>query len=259
MVDSVRRQLADLPFAPVSCHQGKARPLGHRATPGIPRPARRRLLAPVQHRMPGSVPGRDELPRLPQPRRRGPVRGGLHPVARAEPGRRDVLVRLLRAVRAGLPPRRHRSPAGDPGDEAVPRRVARGVGHPRRHAPDHAARGAGRGRRRRAGRDRRRARARDQGLPGHGLRQPARTAAGRCSSACPAFRLPREAIEMDVRLVERLGVTFVFDTTIGDGHHLRPAPARLRRRSPSPPARWTRSPSTSRAPTSTASSTASTS
>jgi formate dehydrogenase beta subunit len=31
----------------------------------------------------------------------------------------------------------------------------------------------------------------------------------------PAFRLPREAIEMDVRLVERLGVTFRYDTTIG--------------------------------------------
>ena len=31
----------------------------------------------------------------------------------------------------------------------------------------------------------------------------------------PAFRLPREAIEMDVRLVERLGVRFVYDTTIG--------------------------------------------
>jgi formate dehydrogenase beta subunit len=31
----------------------------------------------------------------------------------------------------------------------------------------------------------------------------------------PAFRLPREAIEMDVRLVERLGVTFRFDTTVG--------------------------------------------
>ncbi|HET7830474.1 MAG TPA: FAD-dependent oxidoreductase [Candidatus Limnocylindrales bacterium] len=31
----------------------------------------------------------------------------------------------------------------------------------------------------------------------------------------PAFRLPREAIEMDVRLVERLGVKFVFDTAIG--------------------------------------------
>jgi len=31
----------------------------------------------------------------------------------------------------------------------------------------------------------------------------------------PAFRLPREAIEMDVRLVERLGVAFVFDTTVG--------------------------------------------
>jgi NADPH-dependent glutamate synthase beta subunit-like oxidoreductase/ferredoxin len=31
----------------------------------------------------------------------------------------------------------------------------------------------------------------------------------------PAFRLPREAIEMDVRLVERLGVQFVYNTTIG--------------------------------------------
>jgi NADPH-dependent glutamate synthase beta subunit-like oxidoreductase/ferredoxin len=31
----------------------------------------------------------------------------------------------------------------------------------------------------------------------------------------PAFRLPREAIEMDYRLVERLGVTFQFDSRIG--------------------------------------------
>ena len=31
----------------------------------------------------------------------------------------------------------------------------------------------------------------------------------------PAFRLPREAIEMDVRLIERLGVEFVYDTTVG--------------------------------------------
>jgi NADPH-dependent glutamate synthase beta subunit-like oxidoreductase len=31
----------------------------------------------------------------------------------------------------------------------------------------------------------------------------------------PAFRLPREAIEMDVRLVERLGVKFIYDTAIG--------------------------------------------
>jgi len=31
----------------------------------------------------------------------------------------------------------------------------------------------------------------------------------------PAFRLPREAIEMDVRLVERLGARFIYDTTIG--------------------------------------------
>ena len=102
--------------------------------PGIPRPARRRLLVAVQHRVPGSVSGRDELPRLPEPRRRGSVRGGLHPVARPEPGRGDVLVRLLGPVRARLPPRRHRSPARDPGHEAVPRRVARGLGHPGRHA-----------------------------------------------------------------------------------------------------------------------------
>jgi NADPH-dependent glutamate synthase beta subunit-like oxidoreductase/ferredoxin len=31
----------------------------------------------------------------------------------------------------------------------------------------------------------------------------------------PAFRLPREAIEMDVRLIERLGVTFVYNTRVG--------------------------------------------
>jgi NADPH-dependent glutamate synthase beta subunit-like oxidoreductase/ferredoxin len=31
----------------------------------------------------------------------------------------------------------------------------------------------------------------------------------------PAFRLPREAIEMDVRLIERLGVTFRFNTAVG--------------------------------------------
>jgi formate dehydrogenase beta subunit len=31
----------------------------------------------------------------------------------------------------------------------------------------------------------------------------------------PAFRLPREAIEMDVKLVERLGVRFVYNTAIG--------------------------------------------
>jgi len=31
----------------------------------------------------------------------------------------------------------------------------------------------------------------------------------------PAFRLPREAIEMDFRLVERLGVTFHFETRVG--------------------------------------------
>jgi len=31
----------------------------------------------------------------------------------------------------------------------------------------------------------------------------------------PAFRLPREAIEMDVKLIERLGVEFRFNTTIG--------------------------------------------
>jgi NADPH-dependent glutamate synthase beta subunit-like oxidoreductase/ferredoxin len=31
----------------------------------------------------------------------------------------------------------------------------------------------------------------------------------------PAFRLPREAIEMDVKLIERLGVTFRYNTAIG--------------------------------------------
>ena len=81
------------------------------------------------------MPGRDELPGLPQPRRRGPLRGGVHPLPRPEPGRRDVRLRLLRPLRARLPPRRHRPSPRDPGHEAVPRGVARGLGHPRRHAP----------------------------------------------------------------------------------------------------------------------------
>ena len=40
----------------------------------------------------------------------------------------------------------------------------------------------------------------------------------------PAFRLPREAIEMDVRLVERLGVTFLLRHDDRQGHHVRAAP-----------------------------------
>ena len=42
-----------------------------------------------------------------------------------------------------------------------------------------------------------------------------RTAGGTMLIGVPAFRLPREAIEMDVRLVERLGVTFHYNTTVG--------------------------------------------
>ena len=45
----------------------------------------------------------------------------------------------------------------------------------------------------------------------------------------PAFRLPREAIEMDVRLIERLGVTFRFNTTIGVDITFEQLQARLRR------------------------------
>ena len=180
-------------------------------------------------------------------------------VARAEPGRGDVLVRLLGAVRAGLPPRRHRSAARDPGDEAVPRRVARGVRHPRRHAPDHAARRAGRGRRRRTGRPRR-SRASSRRRASRSRSSTAcRTRGGTMLIGVPAFRLPREAIEMDVRLVERLGVTFVYNTTIGKRHHVRAAPARLRRDRDHRRRDGRGRRSTSRAPTSTASTTASTS
>ena len=72
----------------------------------------------------------------------------------------------------------------------------------------------------------------------------------------PAFRLPREAIEMDVRLIERLGVAFVYDTTIGRRHHVRSAPARFRRDRDHGRGDGRRCP-TSRAPTSRASTTAS--
>ena len=259
MVDSARRRhLRSSVPARVLEHQGKARPLGHRPAHGIPRPACRRVLAPVQHRVPGSVPGRDELPRLPEPGRRGPVRGGLHPVARPEPGRRDVLVRLLGAVRAGLPPRRHRPAARDPGDEALPRRVARGLGHPRRHAPDHAARGAGRGGRRRAGRAGRRPRAGDEGLPGHGLRQPAvrrRHDAHRRPRVPPAARGDRDG--RPARRAARRQVRVRHDDRASTSRSTSSSATSTRSRSP--PARWTRSRSTSRAPTSRASTTASTS
>ena len=46
----------------------------------------------------------------------------------------------------------------------------------------------------------------------------------------PAFRLPREAIEMDIRLVERLGVTFHYNTRIGRDITFEQLQARLRRR-----------------------------
>ena len=193
----------------------EARPLRDpRSDPGVPRPARGRVLAPVQHRVPGGLSRRHQLPGLPQPRRRGAVRGGLHPRPRAEPGRGDVLVCLLGPVRARVPPRRHRPPAGDPGDEAVPRGVARGVRDPGRDARHHAARGARRG-------DRRRPRGPRGGreLATRGYQVTVYDSlpfgGGTMLIGVPAFRLPREAIEMDVRLVERLGVTFVSTPPIG--------------------------------------------
>ncbi len=151
----VRRSPADARFVPrpaplrnpASTRQNRRRV--DRPQPGIPGPAGQRLLASVQHRVPGSLPGRDQLSRLPQPRGRGSVRGGLPALARAQPGRRDVRLRLLGALRAGLPSRRHRPAPGHPGHEAVPGGVARGVGHPRRHAGHHAeGHHGGRGRRR---------------------------------------------------------------------------------------------------------------
>ena len=60
----------------------------------------------------------------------------------------------------------------------------------------------------------------------------------------PAFRLPREAIEMDLKLVERLGVTLPLRRPHRPRHHLRAAPGAVRRRSPSAPAPWTRCRST---------------
>ena len=104
----------------------------------------------------------------------------------------------------------------------------------------------------------RRARARDQGLPGHRLRQPAvrrRHDAHRRAGLPPAARGDRDG--RPAGRAARRPVRLRHDDR--RRHHLRRAPARLRLRSPSPPARWTRWPWTSRAPTSRASSTASTS
>src|SRR5436305_14991944 len=51
---------------PPCCVKGTSR-LDPRPDPGVPRPARGRLLAPVQHRVPGGLPRRHQLPGLPQP------------------------------------------------------------------------------------------------------------------------------------------------------------------------------------------------
>jgi NADPH-dependent glutamate synthase beta subunit-like oxidoreductase/ferredoxin len=59
--------------------------------------------------------------------------------------------------------------------------------------------------------------ARELGLKGFGVTvfDSLPYAGGTMLIGVPAFRLPREAIEMDVRLVERLGVTFRYNTRIG--------------------------------------------
>ena len=75
----------------------------------------------------------------------------------------------------------------------------------------------------------------------------------------PAFRLPREAIEMDVRLVERLGRHVPLQHDDRRRHHVRGAPARLRRDRDHRRRDERGRRSTSRAPTSRASTTASTS
>ena len=52
------------------------------------------------------------------------------------------------------------------------------------------------------------------GRPGDGLRRAA-YGGGTMLIGVPAFRLPREAIEMDLRLVERSASSFRYDTSIG--------------------------------------------
>ena len=55
----------------------------------------------------------------------------------------------------------------------------------------------------------------------------------------PAFRLPREAIEMDLKLVERLGVRFRYGVRIGRDITFEQLHGAATTPSPSAPARWT--------------------
>ena len=105
---------------------------------------------------------------------------------------------------------------------------------------------------------RRRARARDEGLPGHGLRQPAvrrRDDAHRRPRVPPPARGHRDG--RPARRAARRHVRLRHDDR--HGHHRSSSSSATSTRSPSRPARWTRSRSTSRAPSSRASTTASTS
>ena len=208
---------------------GEPFPRGHRHRPGVPRPARGRLLAAVQHRVPGSLSGRHELPRLPEPRRRGSLRGGLHPLARAQPGRGDVRVRLLGPVRAGLPPRRHRPAARDPRHEALPRRVARG----QRASPTRcrSSRRATRPSRSSAPGRRASSVARELAVAGHQVTvfDELPYAGGTMLIGVPAFRLPREAIEMDIAPRRAARRHVPLRHAHRPRHHVRAAPGALRR------------------------------
>ena len=95
-----------------------------------------------------------------------------------------------------------------------------------------------------------RARARDEGLPGHRLRQPAvrrRDDAHRRAGLPPAARGHRDG--RPAGRAPRRHVRLRHDDR--QGHHVRAAAAPSTTPSPSRPGRWTRSRSTSRAPSST--------
>ena len=184
----------------------------------------------MQHRVPGRLPGQHQLPRLPDAGRRGSLRRGLHPGPRPEPGRGHLRLRLLRPVREGLPPRGHRQAARHPRHEALPGRLALRQQHAGQRSSSGPPTGKSvGGHRRRAGRPH----ASPRSWPPTATRSTSTrrfpSGGGTTLIGVPAFRLPRDVIELDVNWVAKHGVRVPLQRRDRARHHPRPA-ARAPRR-----------------------------
>ena len=166
--------------------------------------------------------------------------------ALAQSDRLDMRARLRRSMRGRMPPRQDRRARDDSRTQAFSHRAIRSrsalvegsarddrgtVGRrqhnsrsyrpSRRAACRRRVEAQGRGRRRGAGRTRVRKRSGADGLQRDGVRSDAEHAGGMLRYGIPAYRLPRDVIDCQVREIEELGVEFRYSTPFRPGFGVR--------------------------------------